>query len=51
MEVAVETLITSRPTLHAAVLVREDQATNKGKQSTDKIIKIKHDELVCIVLP
>ena len=34
MEVAVETQITSKPTLHVADLVRAHQATSKGKQST-----------------
>ena len=36
MEVAVETQITSKPTPHVAVLVREHQATSNGKQSTSR---------------
>ena len=34
MEVAVETQITSKLTLNVTVLVREHQATSKGKQQT-----------------
>ena len=34
MEVAVETQITSKHTLHVVELVQAHQATSKGKQST-----------------
>ena len=45
MGVAVETQITSKPTLNVTVLVREHQATSKGKQHTSTEYRQKNKDL------